>query len=109
MSLHNFILVPSLYNFFDNYTDVNKDTVLRKKSVKYFYNELIDWISNDKDFIELKNTEFDNLNNKNQVLKKIFKLLRYYIKKKKINWWELEKKYKSVKRYIRNNITNINI
>ena len=105
MTLQNFILVPSLYNFLDNYTDVNKDLNLRKKSVYYFYDKLIKWISNDKNFIELKNTEYDNLDNKNKILKKIYKLLRYYIKKKNINWWDLGKKYKSVKRYIRNNIT----
>ena len=72
-----------------NYQDVNLDPNLRLDVINYFYNKLLKWISSSRLYTKYSEHENYIFNNKYKVKQKIYKLLRYFVKKANINWYDL--------------------
>lgn len=84
------------YDF--RYLNVNKDPRLRRDVTKFFKNKIIKWINNDSDFKQYKH----NLHHYESIegTKDIYNLIRNFVKKYKVNWYDLRtEKYYSMKDY----------
>ena len=78
---------PTVMKSTYEYYNVNKDDKLREAVTKFFLNK--DWLKNKK-ALQTKNA-----------YKIIYTLLRLFVKKHKVNWYELrEKNYELVKDFI---------
>lgn len=91
---------PSLLNVTPvyEYQNINKDVNLRKDVTEYYYNELIKWISTDKDFSKFRYILSNNNSVENKM--KLYNLLRKVVKKSGYNWFDLRNKYKLVREYV---------
>jgi hypothetical protein len=84
----------NLYSYDVKYLNMNKDPVLRKDVTDFFRNKIIKWINYDDDFAHLKN-KINTIDNK-----LVYKLIRNYVKKYKLNWYDLRtEKYYMMKSY----------
>jgi len=88
----------NLYNYEYKYLNINKDPQLRKDVTDFFKKKIIKWINHD--------FEFKKYNNKIKLLesvegtKIIYNLIRNFVKKYKVNWYDLRtKKYYFIKDY----------
>ena len=87
-----------LYNYDLKYLNVNKDSRLRKDVTSFFLKKLIKWIKNDSEFKKYNNLlkTLDTING----TKLVYKLLRTYVNKHKVNWYDLRtEKYYLIKDY----------
>jgi len=69
------------------YQDVGKNMNLRKEISKYYLENIINWITNDKKFNSLK--KHLKLLKSKDGLEVIYNLLRVYVKNGKANWYDL--------------------
>lgn len=93
-----YIVQPPIMQSYYEYQDVNKDPDLRIDVINFFFNKLIKWIKHDDLFKKYENKE-SSLNNK-KTKKKLYKLLRSFIKKNKNNWYDLRDNYLFFKEYL---------
>ena len=95
--MNRYKYVSTISNYYE-YSDVNKDPKLRKMMVDYFTKKIDKWLSSSKEYKnELKiYHEKDIINIKNEYLNnnRIYKILRDFVNKHTLNWYDL-KKYKS--------------
>jgi hypothetical protein len=89
--------MPTVLNADINYLDVNKDVNLRKDVTKFFKNKIIKWIEEDANFKyhQSKLSFFKSTEGE----KHIYNLLRKYIKKSNLNWYELRTNLYTLKEY----------
>lgn len=87
--------IPSYYE----YQDINQDEQLRTDVVNYFYYKLLKWVASSSMYKEYRNYENDLYKNKVETKRNIYKLLRYFIKKANINWYELRTNDFIIKEY----------
>ena len=96
---------PPFINSTITYQNVNADPQLREQVTNFFLKKAIKWVSTYKEF-----------NNDTKLLNKlksdsgydiIYKLLKNYINKKNLNWYDLRKTYNAVKDYLRYKLANI--
>lgn len=80
------------------YQNINKDVNLRKDVTEYYYNELMKWISTDKQFSKFKSMLSDKHSVDNKM--KLYHLLRRLVKKTSHNWYDLRNKYQLVREYL---------
>jgi len=79
------------------YQDVNKDVNLRNDVTNFFHRKIIKWIN--------EYPEFKHLHSKKKFLESnegrihIYNLLRHFIKKSGINWYDLRDNYSIIKEY----------
>ena len=92
-----FITPPIMPSYYE-YQDVNKDVELRVDVINFFFKKLLKWVNNDKLFIKYEKHK-DNLDNK-KTKRKLYKLLRNFIKKSNINWYDLRDNYLLLKEYL---------
>ncbi len=93
---------PPVIQSYIEYQDINKDKKLRANVTDYFYDKTKEWINKDEDFSKLKsNISFIQTTDG---YKHIYNILRKYIKKKKLNWYDLKDNTNSVKKYIKHNL-----
>ena len=87
---------PSMLSTQYEYVNVNKDPNLRKKMVKYYLTKIDEWMESDKNWKSVKvKTE------SNDFIKKLYKLLRKYVKKSDAEWYDLIDNRSVVKDYLR--------
>ena len=86
-----YFVPPPFINSTLVYYDVNNDKNLREMMTEYF-------LKKSKNFIKSKNS-LAKLNSPNGY-KIIYEILRYFVKKYDINWYDLKEKYDFVKDYI---------
>ena len=86
-------IVPLVYNTSVTYPSVNKNIELRKTVTEFFINKIIKWIASYDEFKHLKNKE--DLYNSDKGEKIVYSLIRKFVNKNKVNWYELRTKYYS--------------
>lgn len=96
--------VPPVVEGEYNYEDVNKDPKLRENVTKFFYNKVLKWIEKDPKYMNLKSIK--------TLLEKhgkryIYNILRRFVKKSKLNWYNLKDEYKFIKKYMYNKLLAI--
>ena len=91
--------VPPLIDHIVEYQNVNKDVNLRKNVTKFFHEKVIKWISDSeyKDFTKYK-SKLEFLKSTDGQMH-IYNMLRHFIKKSGINWYDLRDNYSIVKEY----------
>jgi hypothetical protein len=89
---------PPLINSVYEYQNVNKDLTLRKKMTETISKKMVEWIENDSDFSKFKNKK--NYITSVDGMMDIYKLLRQFVKKSGLNWYDLLDHVSSVKKYL---------
>ena len=89
---------PALIERVYEYQDINKDVNLRNMVVKYFKEKILEWINNDSDFIRLKSKKH-HIESVDGMME-LYQLLRHFIKKSGINWYDMRDNMKVVKHYL---------
>lgn len=90
--------VPPLIDSMYEYQNVNKDINLRKDVTEFFHQKVLKWIN--------ESSEFSHLKSKRAYLESyegkmhIYNLLRYFIKRSGINWYDLRDNYSIIKEYL---------
>lgn len=84
------------------YQDVNKDKNLRNSMTLFYLNKTIKWINKYNKFKNLKYL-LNKLESKSGY-KIIYNILRQYVKKNIINWYDLKQNYYDVKIFIKNKL-----
>ncbi len=93
-------IIPLVYNSTITYPSVNKNSDLRKTVTHFFINKIIKWIKSYDEFKHLKNK--NEFYNSNEAEKVVYSLIRKFVNKNKVNWYELRTKYYSdVKAYLK--------
>ena len=96
--LHRRNPYSNLFTYETEYLNINKDPSLRKDITKFFQKKLIKWIKNDSEFAKYKNKL--NLIDSIDGTKLIYNLIRSYVNKHKVNWFDLRtEKYYLLKDY----------
>ena len=93
---------PPFIQTVHQYQDVNKDPHLRADVTKFFYNKTIKWIKNDEDFVHLK--KMLSILESSEGKLHIYKLLRKFVKKSGINWYDLRDNYLLIKKFIKHKL-----
>ena len=89
----------NLFSYDIKYLNINKDPRLRKDVTSFFKNKIIKWINNDSDFKQYKHklTHYESIDG----TKVIYNLIRNFVKKYKVNWYDLRtEKYYLLKDYL---------
>jgi hypothetical protein len=94
----NYFVPPIIMQSYYEYQDVNKDINLRVDVINFFFNKLLKWVKNDDLFKKYEKYE-TSLNNK-KTKRKLYKLLRSFIKKSNNNWYELRDNYLFFKEFL---------
>jgi hypothetical protein len=89
---------PNLIQSTVEYQNVNVDLNLRKDVTDFFHKKVIKWINNYPEFAQYK-SKLSSLKTIDGQLY-IYNLLRKFIKKSGINWYDLRDNYSIVKQYI---------
>ena len=87
-------ILPSYYE----YQDINKDAKLRIDVINFFFYRLLNWVKHDSLFSKYKKYEL-SLDNK-KTKRKLYKILRKFVKKSNINWYEIRSNYSYFKDYL---------
>ena len=90
--------VPPIQPATFEYLNVNKDVKLRKNVTNYFTEKTIEWIQNDDSFKKHKSCLSELKTVDGQM--KIYNLLRTFIKRSGINWYDLRDNYSIIKEYL---------
>ena len=90
--------VPPLIDRIYEYQDVNKDIRLRRNVTEFFTKKVIKWIDMDKDFTQYKNKKNFILSDDGFI--HIYNLLRNFVKRANINWYDLRDNYPIIKHYL---------
>lgn len=87
------------------YLDVNKDVKLRKEITDFFHSKILKWISEDIKLSKYKS----KINSINSMEGKmiVYKLLRHFIHKSGINWYDLRDNYDIIKEYLVKKLNSI--
>ena len=80
------------------YQNVNKDLNLRKDVTNFFHRKILKWINEYPEFKHLKTKKsfLESTDGKMHV----YRLLRVFVKKANINWYDLRDNYSIVKEYL---------
>ena len=88
----------NLYSYNMEYLNINKDPKLRKDVTRFFQKKLIKWIKTDSNFKQF--THLLNLLDSIDGTKLVHKLIRNYVNKHNVNWYDLRtEKYYLIKDY----------
>ena len=91
--------VSRSYDSIITYPSVNKNSQLRKDVTDFFLKKILKWITTNDKYTHLKNKY--EIYNSNKGEKLVYPLIRKFVNKKKLNWYELRTKYYSdVKAYL---------
>ena len=90
--------VPPMNGSVFQYQNVNKDVNLRKQVTKFFYDKVIKWINKDEAYSKHKDKLVSLQSIDGQI--RIYQLLRQFIKKSHVNWYDLKDNYSIVKDYL---------
>jgi len=90
--------VPPVYESVFEYQNVNTDLHLRKEITEFFHKKVLKWIKNYPEFSEHKSKLGFLESIEGQM--HIYNLLRKFIKKSGINWYDLRDNYSIIKEYL---------
>ena len=90
--------VPPLIDHIVEYQDINKDVYLRKDVTKFFHEKVLKWI-NEYDEFKIYKSKLQFLKTTDGQLH-IYNLLRHFVKKSGINWYDLRDNYSIIKEYL---------
>jgi hypothetical protein len=90
--------VPPIIQSGYEYQDVNKDYKLRKDVTNFFQRKILKWINEYPEFKKYKSKE--TYLESNQGKMHIYRLLKYFIKRSGINWYDLRDNYSIIKEYL---------
>lgn len=90
--------VESIYQ----YQDVNKDLKLRKNVTSFFTDQTISWINNDDSF-KKHQSKLNHIKSVDGQMH-IYKLLRKFVKRSGINWYDLRDNYDLIKKFIKHKL-----
>jgi hypothetical protein len=90
--------VPPLIDSIYEYQDVNKDVNLRKDVTEFFHKKVLKWINEYSEFAHLKSQKHYLETDEGKM--HIYNLLRHFIKKSGINWFDLRDNYSIIKEYL---------
>lgn len=90
--------VPPLIDHIVEYQNVNKDINLRKDVTKFFHEKILKWINEYEEFNIHKSKLSFLKSTDGQIY--IYNLLRHFVKKSGINWYDLRDNYKIIKEYL---------
>ena len=91
--------VPPMHETVFEYQNINTDVNLRKNVTIFFYEKVIKWIKNYPEFSHYK-SKLDFLESTDGKMH-IYNLLRKFIKKSGINWYDLRDNYSIIKDYFK--------
>jgi hypothetical protein len=80
------------------YQNINKDINLRKNVTNFFHKKVLKWIEKYHEFAHLKSQESYLKSDKGK--QQIYTLLRHFIKKSGINWYDLRDNNNIIKEYL---------
>lgn len=89
--------VPPVLSVEYEYQNVNKDPKLRSQVTLYFQEKLIHWIKDHKDFKKFK-SKLTFIKSKDGKYY-IYDLLKHFVKRTQINWYDLRRNSDLVKEY----------
>ena len=94
--------VPPVFESVFEYQNVNADLHLRKEVTGFFHKKVIKWIKNYPEFSQHKSklSELESIDGQMHV----YNLLRKFIKKSGINWYDLRDNYSIIKEYLNANL-----
>ena len=92
---------PFIQSYY-NYQDINQDPHLRIDVVNFFYDKLLKWVSSSSIYKKYRSHEDYIYNNKKKIKYKLYKLLRFFVKKTNLNWYELRTNHFIIKEFIKN-------
>jgi hypothetical protein len=95
--------VPPMYESVYEYQDINRDVNMRKQITLFYHEKLLEWIDNNQSFHFLRKNKKQIENN--QFL--IYKLLRKFVKKSGVNWYDLRDNYSLIKEYLYKTFKNL--
>lgn len=98
--------VPNPIQSTIEYQNVNVDLRLRKDVTKFFHEKVIKWITNYSEFAQYKSKLSSLKTIDGQLF--IYNILRKFIKKSGINWYDLRDNYSIVKKYINVKLSSFN-
>lgn len=90
--------VPPVYESVFEYQNVNTDLHLKKEVTDFFHKKVLKWIKNYPEFSEHKSKLGFLESIEGQM--HIYNLLRKFIKKSGINWYDLRDNYSIIKEYL---------
>ena len=92
---------PPVIGTYFEYIDVNKNKDLRKKVTTFFHKKVIKWVSSSEypGFSHLKSHQ-KKLSSE-EGYKLIYNLIRYFVKRYNINWYDLKDNYSLFKDFLR--------
>jgi hypothetical protein len=90
--------VPPLIDHIVEYQNINKDVNLRKDVTKFFHEKVIKWINEYNEFKIYKSKLAFLKTTDGQIY--IYNLLRHFVKKSGINWYDLRDNYSIIKEYL---------
>lgn len=91
-------IVPTPYEYYN----INNDVNLRKDVTEFFHKKILKWIQTEQSFRKHKNHRkyLESLDGKMHV----YRLLRAFIKRSGINWYDLRDNYTLIKKYLSDNL-----
>ena len=89
-------VVPSVYQ----YQNINKDVNLRNTVTKFFQKKIIKWINNNDLPANGSNNRTIQFIETLDGRKHIYDLLRHFVHKADINWYDLKDNYHLIKKYL---------
>jgi hypothetical protein len=98
--------IPPMYNQrVYEYQNINKDKRLRFDMTQFYYIKIIKWIENEEFFSKYK--KLLPFLKTNKGFKYVYTLLRIFIKRTKVNWYDLKDNYEVVKDFLQHKLTSI--
>lgn len=97
-------IIPPSSGYYYKYVNVNKNKNLRKSVTLFFQKKLIKWINEYPDYKHLK--KHLNKIKSDDGYKIIYKVIRVFLKKNNLKWWDTKKHYFVLKDYLKVKVTN---
>ena len=107
-SLANLALLNNLNKqSFSDIQDVGNNPELQEQITKFYIKKTIKWLNKDKEFTKF--TKQSKFIDSQEGRKFIYKTLKLFVKKNKVNWYDLrnDETYEDVKDYIREKISHL--
>ncbi len=98
-SVRRFWPVPPVIESVYEYQNINKDPKLRKNVTLFFHKKVLKWVQEYDDFKKYK-PKLKFLESVEGQMH-IYNLLRHFIKKSGINWYDLRDNYSIIKEYLK--------
>ena len=103
-SVSTYFVPPPIIPTLREKIDINKDKDLRKQVTDFFYRKSKKWMEDDNDFKKTKKNL--SLIKSNEGYNIIYQLIRKFVKKYKVNWYDIRKyHYSLIKKYLKKKLS----